>query len=221
MVDAVTSSATANSASATMKKTLGMNKDDFLTLFVTQLQNQDPLNPMDGTQFISQLAQLTQVEQAYNTNSNLEKLIGMMNDSSALSSVSYIGQEITAAGSEVALTSGGEAKLSYVVPKTAEQVVVQIKDSSGSTVRTLTQGQTAPGAASLVWDGRNDAGTALPSGTYTFAVKGVDSSGNTFTCETRTGGKVDGVSFSGSSPVLTVGGLEIPFSSLLSVKGGS
>jgi flagellar basal-body rod modification protein FlgD len=204
-----------------MKQTMGMNKDDFLTLFVTQLKNQDPMNPMDGTQFIGQLAQLTQVEQAYNTNSNLEKLISMMNDSSAMSAVSYIGQEVTAAGSEVALTSGGEAKISYVVPKTAQQVVVDIKDSSGSTVRTLTQGQTAAGTASLVWDGKNEAGTALPSGTYTFAVKGVDSSGNTFTCDSRTGGKVDGVSFAGSSPVLKVGGLEIPFSSLLSVNGGS
>jgi flagellar basal-body rod modification protein FlgD len=220
MIDAVTSTAT-TSASAAMKQTMGMNKDDFLTLFVTQLKNQDPMNPMDGTQFIGQLAQLTQVEQAYNTNSNLEKLIGMMNDSSAMSSVSYIGKEVTAAGSQVALTSGGEAKLSYVVPKTAEQVVVDIKDSSGSTVRTLTQGQTAAGTASLVWDGKNDAGTALPSGTYTFAVKGVDSSGNTFTCDSRTGGKVDGVSFAGSSPVLKVGGLEIPFSSLLSVNGGT
>jgi flagellar basal-body rod modification protein FlgD len=221
MVDAVTGSTSASSASATMKQTMGMNKDDFLTLFVTQLKNQDPLNPMDGTQFISQLAQLTQVEQAYNTNSNLEKLISMMNDSSALSSISYIGKEVTAAGSQVALTSGGEAKMSFVLPKTAEQVVVAISDASGTTVRTLTQGQTAAGAASLVWDGKNDAGTALPSGTYTFAVKGVDSSGNTFTCETRTGGTVDGVSFSGSAPVLTAGGLEIPFSSLLSVGGGS
>jgi flagellar basal-body rod modification protein FlgD len=220
MIDAVTSTTTTG-ASAAMKKTMGMNKDDFLTLFVTQLKNQDPMNPMDGTQFIGQLAQLTQVEQAYNTNSNLEKLIGMMNDSSAMSSVSYIGKEVTAAGSGIALTSGGEAKLSYVVPKTAEQIVVDIKDSSGSTVRTLTQGQTAAGNASLVWDGKNDAGTALPSGTYTFAVKGVDSSGNAFTCDSRTAGKVDGVSFAGSSPVLKVGGLEIPFSSLLSVNGGS
>ncbi len=220
MIDAVTSTTT-TSASAAMKQTMGMNKDDFLTLFVTQLKNQDPMNPMDGTQFIGQLAQLTQVEQAYNTNSNLEKLISMMNDSSAMSAVSYIGQEVTASGSEVALTSGGEAKISYVVPKTAEQVVVDIKDSNGSTVRTLTQGQTAAGTASLVWDGKNNAGTALPSGTYTFAVKGVDSSGNTFTCDSRTGGKVDGVSFAGSSPVLKVGGLEIPFSSLLSVNGGS
>lgn len=220
MIDAVTSTTT-TSASAAMKQTMGMNKDDFLTLFVTQLKNQDPMNPMDGTEFIGQLAQLTQVEQAYNTNSNLEKLISMMNDSSAMSAVSYIGQEVTAAGSEVALTSGGEAKISYVVPKTAQQVVVDIKDSSGSTVRTLTQGQTAAGTASLVWDGKNEAGTALPSGTYTFAVKGVDSSGNTFTCDSRTGGKVDGVSFAGSSPVLKVGGLEIPFSSLLSVNGGS
>jgi flagellar basal-body rod modification protein FlgD len=220
MIDAVTSTTT-TSASATMKQSIGMNKDDFLTLFVTQLKNQDPLNPMDGTEFISQLAQLTQVEQAYNTNSNLEKLISMMNDSSALSSASYIGKEITATGSEVALTSGGEATLSYVVPQSAEKVVVTITDSNGSTVRTITQGETAAGNASLVWDGKNTAGTALPSGKYTFAVSGIDSSGSTFTCGTRIGGKVDGVSFAGSSPALTVGGLEIPFSSILSVSGGS
>jgi flagellar basal-body rod modification protein FlgD len=204
-----------------MKQSIGMNKDDFLKLFVTQLQNQDPLNPMDGTQFIGQLAQLTQVEQAYNTNSNLEKIMGMMNDSSAMSAVSYIGKEITAAGSSVALTSGGEAKITYTVPKAAQQVVVTIRDASGATVRTLTQGQTAAGNVSLTWDGRNNAGAALPSGTYTVAVSGVDSAGSSFSCGTKTSGKVDGVSFAGSAPVLTVGGLEIPFSNLLSVAGGN
>jgi len=220
MIDAVSTTDT-SAASAAMKQSLGMNKDDFLKLFVTQLQNQDPLNPMDGNEYIAQLAQLTQVEQSYNTNSNLQKMISMMNDSAALSAVSYIGKEITAAGSEVALTAGTDAKIAYAVPKAAEQVTVTIKDASGATVRTLTQGPTAAGNVSLTWDGRNDAGTALPSGTYTIAVSGVDSTGTGFSCDTRTSGKVQAVSFAGSTPVLTVGGLEIPFSSLLSVAGGT
>ena len=125
MIDAVTS-ATTNSASATMKQSIGMNKDDFLSLFVTQLKNQDPLNPMDGTEFIGQLAQLTQVEQAYNTNSNLGKLIGMMNDSSALSSVSYIGKDSNRRRFRGCpdFRRGGEL-FPMSCRKTAEQVVVK------------------------------------------------------------------------------------------------
>lgn len=221
MIDAVTGVTATSVASSAMKESIGMDKDAFLSLLVTQLQNQDPLNPMDGTEYISQLVQFTQVEQAYNTNTNLKKIIDMLDDSSALSTVSYIGKEVTAIGSGINLTSGSEANLSYVVPKPAQQVVVEITDSNGTIVRTLTQGATPEGNASLVWDGKNDAGAVLPSGTYSFSVKGVDSSGGIFACDTRTTGKVQGVSFSGTSPVLQVGGGEIPFSNILSVSGGS
>lgn len=218
MIGAVSATVDTSNAAAVMKQTIGMNKDDFLKLFITQLQNQDPLKPMDGTEFLAQLAQLTQVEQAYNVNSNLAGIINSLNASTALSAVSFIGKEITAYGSQISLTSGQEARIAFNAPRAAEQLTVTIKDAKGNTVKTLTQGQTAAGQGSLSWDGHDDSGNALPSGIYTFAVNGVDAGGATFACDTLLTGRVDGVSYSGASAVLTVSGREIPFSSIIGVK---
>ncbi len=208
-----------SAASAAMKQSIGMNKDDFLKLFMTQLQNQDPLNPMDSTQQISQLAQLTQVEQSYNTNSNLQSIISALGASSALSAISFVGNEVTAAGSGVALKDGGGADIKFTVPKAADQVSVNIMNANGDVVRTLTGGATAAGESTLAWDGKDASGTQLPSGTYSVAVTGQDAAGNSFACTPFIRGTVEGINFAGSSPLMVIGGIEVPFSDLLRVKG--
>ncbi len=218
MIDTVSTTAT-SAASAAMKQSIGMNKDDFLKLFITQLQNQDPLNPMDSTEYISQLAQLTQVEQSYNTNSNLQSILSALNATSALSAVSFVGNEITAAGNQVYLKDGEGTELSLSVPKAAEQVTVNILDANGLVVRTLTMDGADAGDATLAWDGKDASGAQLPSGAYTVAATGFDAAGNSFICTPYIRGTVDGVNFAGSSPVLVVGGLEVPFSDLLGVEG--
>lgn len=208
-----------SAASAAMKQSIGMNKDDFLKLFMTQLQNQDPLNPMDSTEQISQLAQLTQVEQSYNTNSNLQSIISALGASSALSAISFVGNEVTAAGSRVALKDGEGADVRFNVPKAAEQVSVNIMDANGNIVRSLTGGVTAAGESTIAWDGKDANGTQLPAGAYSVAVTGTDVAGNTFACSPFIRGTVEGINFAGSSPLMVIGGLEVPFSDLLRVKG--
>jgi flagellar basal-body rod modification protein FlgD len=201
-----------------MKQTIGMNKDDFLKLFITQLQNQDPLNPMDGTEYMTQLAQLTQLEQAYNTNNNLAGIIASLNASSALSAVSFIGKDITASGSQVGLTAGEDTSINYNAPYAAEKLTVTIRDAKGNVVRTIEAGPGSAGEGSVSWDGKDAGGNRLPSGAYTVAVGGLKADGTTFSCDTLLKGKVDGVSYAGAQPVLTVNGVEIPFSSILRVK---
>lgn len=218
MITTVASTDT-SAASAAMKQSMGMDKDDFLKLFITQLQNQDPLNPMDATQQLSQLAQLTQVEQSYNTNSNLQSIISALGDSSSLSAVSFVGKEVTAAGSSVALQDGGGANITFTVPKAADQVAVNILDANGQIVRTMTGGETAAGESTLAWDGKDANGNQLPAGTYSVAVNGTDAGGNSFACSPFIRGTVDGINFSGSTPVMIIGGLEVPFSNMLAVKG--
>ncbi len=218
MITSVTSST--SSASTSMKQAIGMDKDDFLTLLITQLQNQDPLNPMDGTEFMTQMAQLTQVEQAYNTNTNLENILSALNNSSSLTASSLVGKTVSASGSQVALAAGGSAQISYSVPSAAEQVTVTITDSNGTTVRTLTQGQTAAGTSSVTWDGRDASGNQLAAGTYNVSVAGVNSAGNTVTCQPLVTGRVEGISYSGTSVTMTIGGVTVPFSNILSVTGG-
>ncbi|RQW88561.1 MAG: flagellar hook assembly protein FlgD [Geobacter sp.] len=218
MIDTVSTTAT-SAASAAMKQSMGMNKDDFLKLFITQLQNQDPLNPMDSTEYISQLAQLSQVEQAYNTNSNLQSIISALGASSSLSAVSFVGSEVTAAGGSVALKEGSEAAITFSVPKAAEQVSVAIVDGNGEIVRTLIGGVTPAGESTLAWDGKDSSGAQLASGTYGVAVTGVDAAGTSFACSPLIQGTVEGINFAGSLPLMVIGGIEVPFSDLLRVKG--
>jgi flagellar basal-body rod modification protein FlgD len=202
-----------------MKKTTGMNKDDFLQLFMTQLQNQDPLAPQDSSQFIGQLAQLTQLEQSYNSNTNLQNLLTAQNNANTLSAVSFIGKDVTALESQMTLTDGVQPLLNFSLPSNAEQVTFTVKDAFGATVRTMTQGKTAAGAHSIPWDGMANNNTALTAGTYNLTVTGVDAGGTQVSGVSMLTGKVDGLKFDGSTPILTIGGIDVPLSSVLKVKG--
>jgi len=219
MVNATTTATDAASGAAAMKKATGMNKDDFLKLFIAQMQNQDPLNPMDGTEFVAQLAQLTQVEQAYNTNSNLENLINAQGNSTSIAAVSFLGNTVTAKGSQVTLAAGGQPSLPFTLAEAAKQVVAEIRDASGAVVRTLTGGKCQEGLNSLIWDGKSDAGQVLPPGTYTFAVKATNATGQNVTATTLVQGKVDGVSLEGTVPVLSLGGIDVSLDEIINVKG--
>jgi len=207
-------------AGASMKQTTGMNKDDFLKLFVTQMQNQDPLSPQDSTQFISQLAQLTQVEQAYNTNTNLQSMLNQGGNSMTMAAVSLIGKQIEAAGSQVNLQSGSPTSVNFNLARSADQVTVAVLDASGKVVKNLSGGAQGAGAGALAWDGTDNAGTALASGAYSFSVSAKDASGNSVTGTPVIKGKVDGVDMSGATPVLSIGKVNLNLTEVTSVSQG-
>lgn len=222
MITNVTTTAASTSAAETsMKKSTGMNKDDFLKLFVTQLQNQDPLNPQDGTQFIGQLAQLTQVEQAYNANTNLQNLLNQGSNSGTLGAVSLIGRQIEAVGSQVNLQSGSAAAINFNLAQGASQVTVSVQDASGSVVKTIPAGAKGAGAGSVSWDGTDNSGAKLGSGAYSFSVSAMDASGSAVTSTPIIKGKVDGVDMSGATPVLSIGSVKLNLTDVTSVSGGA
>src|SRR5688572_11491577 len=133
MVDAVTT--TAPAASATGRTRLAENFDTFLSLLTTQLKNQDPLAPMDSTQFTQQLVQMTGVEQQLLTNDLLEKLVS--NTGTGVSTaVSLIGKEVRT-DSELAALKGGKAEWDYTLDRAASDVKLEILDSKGRVVRTI------------------------------------------------------------------------------------
>ena len=221
MITTVASAETGSSAAqAAMKQSTGMNKDDFLKLFVTQLQHQDPLNPQDGTEFIGQLAQLTQVEQAYNTNTNLQNMLNQASNNTTLAAVSLIGKEVEAPGSEVNLRPGTPAEINFRLAQAAQQVTVTIKDESGATVKTLSAGAKGAGESSVAWDGTSDAGTQLAAGTYSFSVSAQNATGGTVESTGLVRGRVDGVDMSGAIPVLSIGGIKLSLADVTSVGGG-
>ncbi len=219
MINAVSANSASSAGASAMKQATGLDKDDFLNMLVAQLKNQDPLNPQDSSAFVAQLAQITQVEQTYNVNANLQNLLAVQNSANSLSAISLIGRTVTAPGSQVALTSGTPANLHFTLPSDATKVTVEIKDANGKTVRTLTQGATANGDGSIAWDGKDDDGNTLASGTYSFSVSGTNASGQTIQGTSMIQGAVTGVSLSGSTMVLNVNGLQVPLSSVIEVKG--
>src|SRR3954471_15203303 len=136
MVDSVTNSTAADAAAnkaATSKTKLSSDLNSFLTLLTSQLKNQDPLSPMDSTQFTNQLVQFSQVEQQININGNLTNLIGLTQQSIASNVVNYIGKTIEGPSNQAPLT-GGHMKASYNLSAQAAGVTIAVKDGSGNIV---------------------------------------------------------------------------------------
>lgn len=199
-----------------------MGKDDFLKLLVTQMSNQDPLNPMDGQQFAAQLAQFSSVEQLVNINGALSSqsdMTGFLSQSFNNSvATSLIGKEIVADDNHVALTSTGKAAIGFNLTGAASDVTVSIKDATGRVVKTLTTRDAISGANSLTWDGRDINGNAVPEGTYTFAIKAVDAKGGEITATPSVQGTVDRVTFGQEGVLLWMGGTSVSLGSVKSVQ---
>jgi flagellar basal-body rod modification protein FlgD len=213
-----TTATTSTYAADAMKKSIGMNKDDFLVLFMEQLKHQDPLNPQDPTEFLGQLAQLTQVEQAYNPSATLEKLLAAQDSSMAMSSVALIGKEVTALGIQAVFDGSNPAILSYQMPANTSATTLRITNAAGQTVRQIDLGTVAAGNGRYQWDGKDGQGNLLPAGAYNFGISGLDALGNTQIATTYTTGKADGVRFDNGTAYVTIGAVSVPFADVTTVK---
>ncbi len=197
-------------------KALSGNFDTFLKLLTAQLQNQDPLEPMDTSEFTRQLVQYSSVEQGIYTNKNLETLIGLQKTGGLGSAVSYLGRTVTAEDDQAALANG-EAAWTYTLPRAAENVTLTVKNADGKTIYTGTGPKTA-GANTVVWDGRTNAGGTAPDGTYTLEVAATDSAGAELTAPITLSGRVTGAETLDGDVVLTVNGVRIKLADVSSVK---
>src|SRR4051812_11558165 len=150
--------------------------NNFLTLLTTQLKNQDPLSPMDSTQFTQQLVAFTGVEQQINTNAKLDTLIGLDKSSLMTGAASYIGTEVEATSGNVWLPSTGGTSIGYVLPQGVTAAAMAIYDASGQVVRSGTV-PISQGHNVVAWDGTNNQSNAQPSGLYSFSIQGLDKDG--------------------------------------------
>lgn len=194
-------------------KTKGMGKDDFLKMLLAQLKNQDPLKPVDGTDFAAQLAQFTSIEQLTNMSTQLASLATSQAAMTNTQSIDLIGKEVTAGGGNTVNVSGSTAQITYNLDKNAQQVAVNIYDASGSLVDVLEFGTQSQGVNTITWNCGD-----LAKGDYRFDVTATDSSGNDVGTQGIISGIVSDVKFRNNVIYLTVGGKEIPLSSVLSVK---
>lgn len=201
---------------AESQSTIAENFDDFLSLLTTQLQNQNPLEPLDTNEFTAQLVQFTSVEQSIATNKNLEQLVALSVTNAFTSTVGYIGKTVTASG-DTAQLAGGQATWNYTLSAPSPETNITIFNSAGLPVYTETRAANA-GDNAFVWNGQLADGTQAPDGSYTISIDAKDADGNTVGVSTEIDGIVQAVDLTGSEPILTVNGQEIPLSNVRSIK---
>jgi len=168
-----TRSGDGGSASATNSEEV---QNRFLKLLVTQLQNQDPLNPLDNAAVTTQVSQISTVTGIEKLNSTLEALLGSYQDAQALQGAALMGRNVLVAGSRLSLT-GGQAVAGVNLAEAADQVKLTIRDGAGNVVQSQSLGAREAGSFSFAWDGRNDAGLPVAPGNYSFqvsALRGAD-----------------------------------------------
>lgn len=217
----LSSNSSSNSATT---PTSALGKDQFLKLLIAQLEFQDPLDPMDNTEYVAQMAQFSSLEQLQNMNDSLMQniqynalLSQTINNTMA---TSLIGKEITADSSSVGVVSGDGADITF---STAEQALVgtiTITDENGTVVRSLSVGSLKPGSNAIHWDGKDNAGNDVPSGSYSYDVNLRDANGQAVTVSNYRTGVVDSVKYVSGEAYLLVDGAYIPLSDVREVKAG-
>lgn len=219
MVSTVTGTVDTTATAAAMKKSLGMNKDDFMKLFIAQLQYQDPLKPQDPSAMLDQLSQLSLVEQSYNSNTALKDLLSAQNNSISLTALSFIGKDVKAKGNVATFDGTAPSSLMFNLSIPSASTQISIVDSAGVTVKTTDLGASKAGDNSILWDGRDNSGALLPAGAYTFSVKAASATGAALPVTTYTTGRIDGVNLAGSTPQLNIGATVVSLTDVISVKG--
>jgi len=194
-----------NSSSSTTTSTAQDTQDRFLTLLVTQLQNQDPLNPTDSSELTSQLAQISTVTGIDQLNTTLSSLVDSLGTSQSMQASDLIGKNVLVPGTQMVL-SDGAAYAGVNLSSAADQVTVTISDSSGKVVRTEKLGAQKAGVFDIGWDGKTDSGTTAADGTYKFSVTATQG-GKDVAVDALQIGTVSALVRSGSGYLLDLGSL--------------
>jgi flagellar basal-body rod modification protein FlgD len=199
---------TANSSSKSSAASANTAEDiqsRFLTLLVTQLKNQDPLNPMDNSQVTTQLAQISTVSGIDNLNTTVTSMLDAYNGGQAMQAAGLVGKNVMVAGEQLALSSS-KAYGGVSLSSAADQVTLSILDSSGKVIQTESLGAKAAGNFGFAWDGATSAGGTATDGTYTFKVEATQG-GQSVTATALQVGTVSAVTRTGSGFKLDLGAL--------------
>lgn len=207
--------ATGNRTDTVAPKPADMAKDEFLTMLITQLKHQDPLNPMDGTEFTAQLAQFSSLEQLANLNTQMEAMNKRQAAMDNISSVGLIGKSVLGEGNSI-VADGGKVDISYLLKDDIAEGLLEIYQSDGTVVDTIEIGRRGPGEHSHSWDS-----SGVAEGTYEFRLTAENDTGGYAAWTPRTMGEVTGVSFKDDGVYLSVNGDEIALSTVSVISRGT
>lgn len=219
MTSDVTLSSSMNTAQKTAQQSVKLAEDftQFLTLLTTQLQNQDPLSPMDSTEFTNQLVQFSQVEQSINTNQKLDDLLALQLAGISNVALGYVGMDVTYTSAEMNWDGAKPVEVNFGLSAQASVSKVNIYKEDGTQVRSMSA-PTSPGAQKLTWDGRDDNGNLMEAGTYTVKVDAADKDGKPMAVSTAVSGNVRGIESQDGVVFLLVGERAIALNSVINAS---
>ncbi len=212
------SSSNASAASdASAAASTAINEQDFLQLMTTQLQDQNPLQPVSNAEFFSQIAQFSTVSGINQLNSNFTTLASQLSSSQSLQAASLVGQYVLVPGSQAPLDPTTGITGAVDVPSSGD-VKVNVKDSSGALVATLDLGTQSAGSLPFSWNGQDAGGDSLPAGTYTISATVSSATGST-AAPTEVASQVTSVTLNGSGGLmLNLKGVgQVPFSQVTQI----
>ncbi len=215
------STGSTSSTSPTGSQSIAGNFNTFLQLLTTQLQNQDPLSPLDTTQFTQQLVEFASVQQQLNMNTNLQTLIAMQQTSEATSALQLVGNTVTVNGNAAALSNATNTPATWSINASAPATgTVTITSSAGTTAYTGTVALNS-GPQSYTWNGVGNSGQTWPDGTYTMTISATSANGQPVTTTTQVQGVVTAVNINQNPPTVTVSGQNVPISQIQSLSNGT
>lgn len=196
-----------------------LNREDFLTLFITQLQYQDPLKPMDSYEMATQLAQFSSMEATMKMSDNIEELLAYQTSQNNLQLMSLLDSEVVAYGNMMAVNDGDVKTTEFVLNDAAETCVVEIYDTADNIVRSIDMGAVGSGMFELDWDGKDSLDDPVKDGAYYYIVKAKNIAGEEVDVDYRTTGKVTGLEYESGTALLTVDDyIQISVSDVLKVQ---
>ena len=219
MIDAVSAIDSAKAATAGLAPSQQVSQQQFLTLFIEQLKNQDPLSPLQPDQLTAQLAQFSSLEQLTGINTRLDGLAGAMKQTTSSALLGLIGKQVSVDNGRLVIRDGHTPRATYGIDERAERVTVTVRDGSGKAVRVLDLGPQTAGTHEFTFDGKDGDGQVLADGTYRLEIAALAPGAQAPTpVSLKTFALVDGVDLEGDPPALLAGDTRIPLDEVREVR---
>ncbi len=194
-----------------------LGRNAFLTMMLAQLKHQDPLNPLDGTDFSAQLAQFSSLEQMFHMNDNLGSILTSLDAKSNDNIMDYIGKDVLSFDNSLDITEGRLTDKHYSIDQPAE-IKITIYDANGLPVRNFYPGPTEAGTHQVEWDGFDDQGNLMDDGRYYFQISANNGSGQYIDIEAPLSGQVTGVTYENGRTYLLIDEIMVSPESILKIE---